>query len=204
MADVSHALEAKSDQLNATDIVGAEPILTIREVSVRDTQDQPVWIYYDGDNGRPWKPSKGMLRVLAAAWGRESDAWVGKAVQVYHEPDVMYAGEKVGGIRIKAMSDIARDGLKLALTLNRKKRVPYHVALLQVPKGGATYPQDKLDQALPHMASKLESGEMTLQQVIARCQQTAPLTKAQIKQIEALAPVEIADDDHDDDEGEQF
>ena len=34
MADVSFAMQAKSDQLNAVDIMGFEPILQIRDVHV--------------------------------------------------------------------------------------------------------------------------------------------------------------------------
>lgn len=195
MTDISHAIQAKSDQLNADDIVGAEPVITIREVEVKNTQDQPVWVYYHGDNGRPWKPSKGMLRVLATAWGRDSDHWKGKQVQLYHDPDVKYAGQAVGGIRIKALSDIDKSGLKIAMTVSRGKRQPYTVQLLQEPRSGSYYPQDQLDNALPKMRERMESGEMTLQQVIAQCQKTAPLTEDQMKQIEAVAPVEIEEDE---------
>ena len=192
MTDVSFALQAKSDQLNSVDIMGAEPIIRIREVKVKQGE-QPVSVFFDGDNNRPWKPSKGMLRILAGAWGRDSSAWVGKYAQLYFEPSVKYAGKEVGGIRIRALSDIDPRGLSFALTINRQKREPYHVPLLEV--SSSEYPADRFEKALPVMAEKMKAGEMTLQQVIAQCQKTGQLTQEQLKRLEEVAPVEIDDND---------
>ena len=189
MADVSSALEAKSDQLNALDIVGAEPVIRIREVKVNAGQQQPVWVYFDGDKGRPWKPCKGMLRVLAGAWGRDSAGWVGKSARIYYDPSVKYAGAEVGGIRIRAVSDIDERGLAFSLRINQKKTEPYHVPLLVV--SATEYPADRFEKALPAMGEKMRVGEMTLQQVIAQCQKTGTLTAEQLARLEALAPVEI-------------
>lgn len=192
MTDVSFALEAKSDQLNAVDIMGAEPVVRIRDVKVKQG-DQPVSVYFDGDNNRPWKPSKGMLRVLAGAWGRDSSAWVGKYAQLYFEPTVRYAGKEVGGIRIRALSDIDQRGLSFALRINQKQTEPYHVPLLKVQS--SEYPADRFAKALPVMAEKMQSGEMTLQQVIAQCQKSGQLTQDQLRQLEEMAPVEISEED---------
>lgn len=185
--DVGFALEAKSDQLNAVDIIGAEPIIKIRDVKVKKG-DQPVSVYFEGDNNRPWKPSKGMLRILAGAWGRESAKWVGKQAQIYFEPTVKYAGAEVGGIRIKALSDIDVKGLQFALTINRSKREPFLVRFLEQQQ--KIYPAEQFARAFPTMVKKMQSGDMTLQQVIAQCQQTGSLTPEQIKMLEAEAPVE--------------
>lgn len=194
MADVSHAMEAKSDQLTAVEIVGAEPVIRVREVKIRKGE-QPVHVFFDGDNGRPWKPSKGMIRVLAAAWGRESDQWVGKYARLYFEPSVKYAGKEVGGIRINGLSDIKPEGLKMALTINRSTRISYHVECIKAPTG--EYPADKFEAALPAMVEKMhaEKDPWSLQQVIAKCQQTGRLTAEQIKRLEENAPIEVGEDD---------
>ena|SRR5690554_4920127 len=192
MTDVSFALEAKSDQLNAVDIMGAEPVVRIRDVKVKQG-DQPVSVYFDDDNNRPWKPSKGMLRVLAGAWGRDSSAWVGKYAQLYFEPTVRYAGKEVGGIRIRALSDIDQRGLSFALRINQKQTEPYHVPLLKVQS--SEYPAERFAKALPVMAEKMQSGEMTLQQIIAQCQKSGQLTQDQLRQLEEMAPVEISEED---------
>jgi len=192
MTDIGFALEAKSDQLNAVDIMGAEPVIRIRDVQVKKGE-QPVSIYFDGDNNRPWKPSKGMLRILAGAWGRDSQQWIGRFVQIYFESSVKYAGQEVGGIRIRSLSDIDSRGLTFALTINRQKREPYFVPLLVVEQ--KAYPDDRFSKAIPVMAEKMQSGEMTLQQVIAQCQKTGQLSAEQLKALEESAPIEVNDDD---------
>lgn len=196
MTDVSATLEAKSDQLNAVDIMGAEPIIRIREVNVTQG-DQPVSVYFDGDHGRPWKPSKGMRRILAGAWGTDSSNWIGKHAKLYFEPSVMYAGKEVGGVRIRALSDIPAQGMKFAITINRQKREPYLVPLLEIV--AAEYPSDRFAKALPVMAKKMQEGDMTLQQVIAQCQKTGQLTDDQLAQLEQAAPMEpVVAEDNDD------
>lgn len=192
--DVGFALEAKSDQLNAVDIMGAEPVIRIREVKVRKG-DQPVSVYFDGDNNRPWKPSKGMLRILAGAWGRDSSAWVGKYAKLFFEPTVRYAGKEVGGIRIRALSDIDARGLTFALTINRQQREPYLVPLLKIET--KAYPAEKFNAGLQAMKDAMWSGAMTLQQVIAQCQKTGQLSDEQLKALEEAAPVEIPHDEND-------
>ena len=194
MTDITFALEAKSNQLNAVDIMGCDRIIKIRDVTVTKS-DQPVSVFFDGDNNRPWLPSKGMRRILAGAWGTESAAWIGKYVQLYFEPSVMWAGKPVGGIRIKAMSDIDSKGLTLSLTINRQKREIYEVPLLVVKI--EDYPPDRFAKALPIMAAKMAAGTMSLQQVIAQCQKTGQLTEEQLKQLEQAAPVDNDDNELD-------
>lgn len=191
MADVRATLEAKSDQLNATDIMGIDLVIRIRSVVVGGGKEQPVSVYFDGDNNRPWKPSKGMRRVLAAGWGWESDNWVGKSVKLHFDASVKYAGKEVGGIRVKAMSDIDQRGMVVVEAINRQQRVPVNVAYLdaRMPQ----YPADRFAKALPVMASKMQSGEMTLQQVVAQCQQTGQLTADMLAELEKFAPVVIED-----------
>lgn len=194
MADVSQAMQAKSDQLNAVDIMGCEPVITIRDVQVRNG-DQPVWVFYHGDNNRPWKPSRGMIRILAAGWGQDSDNWIGKSVQIYMEPSVRYAGQEVGGIRIRAMSDIPQRGISATLTISRTKREPYPVKFLSMER--PQYPSDKFEAGFNAMVEAMENGKMTLSQIIARCQQTGDLTEEQMKRLSDAAPVEVECDGDD-------
>lgn len=105
MTDIAHTLVAKSDQLNAADIIGTEKLLTITKVDVK-SGDQPVTIHYEGENGRPWKPALTARRILSALWGTESDKWVGHTVAVHNDLTVVYAGEEVGGVRPHAATGI--------------------------------------------------------------------------------------------------
>ena len=189
--DVTFAMEAKSDQLNACDIMGQERIIKIREVTVING-DQPVSVYFDGDNNRPWKPSKGMIRLLAAAWGTESKQWVGKSAQIYCDPTVTWAGSAVGGIRIRALSDIPNHGLRATIALSRQKREPYLVQFLDTTR--PEYPSDKFDADFDKMSAAMQSGKTSLQTIIAHCQKTGDLTAEQITRLEKAAPVDIEHD----------
>ena len=106
MADITATLQAKSNQLNAADLIGGPITVTIERVDVNVNAEQPVAIHLAGMRGRPYKPNKGMRRVLADVWGPESDVWVGRRMTLWRNPDVPWAGEKVGGIWITAMSNM--------------------------------------------------------------------------------------------------
>ena len=105
--DITNALAPKSDQLDAVDLLGSPPqIFTVTEVS-EGNAEQPVNIRL-AEFPRWWRPSKGMLRVLAGCWGKDTSKWVGKQVELYCDPDVMFGPDKVGGIRISRLSGIAK------------------------------------------------------------------------------------------------
>lgn len=122
--DLSKTIIPKSDQLNADDLIAGPR--TIRISAVREgSAEQPVAINYDGDNGRPYKPSKSMRRVLVAMWGSDGAAYVGKRVTLYRDPDIKFGGDPVGGIRI-SHADIPQP-VAMALTEKRGKRSQYRV-----------------------------------------------------------------------------
>lgn len=139
--DVTPFLTAKSDQLNADDLVGGP--ITVRVISARITggTEQPVTVEIDGGH-RPWKPCKTTMRVLAALWGSAPSAWVGRTIRLYRDPTVKYGGVEVGGIRISGMSHI--DGpKKITLAASKKSKVEHRIDVLRAeqPKPRAV-PQD--------------------------------------------------------------
>jgi len=121
MPNVSHTIIAKSDQLNFDDIRTGEKIIEITKVLVTAT-DQPVSIFYKDDNNKPYKPCKGMIRLICEAWGEESENWHGKSMKLYGEDAVRWAGQEIGGIRIRALSDIDSRGLSSYVAISRGKR----------------------------------------------------------------------------------
>jgi len=130
--DISKALVAKSDQLNASDLSGSPIVAAIEAVRPGDTA-KPVIVDLVGMKGRPWKPSKGMLRVIAHAWGTESDAWVGRGVKLINNPEVIYAGEPVGGVEVVAMSHIDK-AFTVPVRISQKKVKQHHVEVLAEPQ----------------------------------------------------------------------
>lgn len=130
--DISSALVAKSNQLNASDLVGAPIVALIKAVSQPGGKGTPIFVALDGMDGRPWKQSKGMSRVVAHAWGTESDAWVGRLVKLTNNPEVIYAGEPVGGVEVIAMSHI-NAAFTIPVRISQKKVKQHHVDVLAEP-----------------------------------------------------------------------
>lgn len=120
MIDMSRFVEAKSDQLNADDLIGSERTLTVTRVTGAEG-DQPVSIHYQGDNGKPFKPCKTMRRVLLAIWGRNAADYVGRSMTVYRDDAVTFGGLNVGGIRIRAMSHIDKETVVVVMKTKGKK-----------------------------------------------------------------------------------
>lgn len=104
--DMLRTVQAKSDQLNNVDLIEPKTI-TITRVNVNaNNPDQPVSIFYEGDNGKPYKPCKTMRRALIFIWGDQSSEYVGRSLTLYRDPDVRFGKDATGGIRISHMSDI--------------------------------------------------------------------------------------------------
>lgn len=136
MVDMSRFVEAKSDQLNADDLIGIEKMLTVTRVTGSDG-DQPVSIHYEGDKGKPFKPCKTMRRVLLAVWGRNAADYVGRSMTVYRDDKVTFGGLEVGGIRIRAMSHIDKETVVVVMKTKGKK-AGIKIAPLKVEAKGDT------------------------------------------------------------------
>lgn len=120
--DLSQTILAKSDQLNADDLVGGAITVKVTSVNIC-AGESPVAIHYEGDNGKPFKPCKTMRRVLVNCWGSDGAKYAGRSMTLYRDASVIYAGQEVGGIRISHMSDIlARKVIALTATRGKKKQ----------------------------------------------------------------------------------
>ena len=131
MIDMSHFVEAKSDQLNADDLIGTPRTITVRRV-VGNDGDQPVSIFYDGDNNKPFKPCLTMRRVLLAVWGRYAADYVGRSMRLYRDDKVTFGGLDVGGIRISHMSHIDKETVVVVMKTKGKK-AGIKIAPLEMP-----------------------------------------------------------------------
>lgn len=127
--DIGDTIAPKSDQLNAEDLLSGERTFTITEVRVHDSPEQPVDVYLaEFPQNRPWKPSKTSRRVMIMGWGNDSKTYAGHRITLYREPEITFGGDKVGGIKIRAMSHLpGNKRLAVALTVTRGKRAPYVV-----------------------------------------------------------------------------
>lgn len=161
--DMSAFIAPKSDQMNADDLIGGSRTITITRVSASpDSPEQPVSVYFDGDEGKPFKPCKSMRRVMVAIWGPDAAQYVGRSMTLYRDPKVAFGGMQVGGIRISHMTHMERE-VVIALTATRAKRAPYKVLPLEVkakqqaqanePGADVTAWVDDLIERIRHAAS---------------------------------------------------
>jgi hypothetical protein len=103
--DISATITAKSDQLNACDLLGGPITVKVTGVNVYKNVDQPVSIQIDGGH-QPFKPCLTVRRILAKLWGPSSKEWIGQSMTLYCDESVMWAGERAGGIRVSHVTGI--------------------------------------------------------------------------------------------------
>lgn len=127
--DLRPTIIPKSDQLNAEQLLGGPMTVTVTDVRIGKTEEQPVIVHYANEGGRPFKPCKTMRKLLIHAWGADGRAWTGRSMTLYNDPEVKFGGEDVGGIRISHLSDIERD-VRVSLTSTRGKKAKYEVKRL--------------------------------------------------------------------------
>lgn len=156
MNDMSSVIIAKSDQLNADDLMAGPLTITVTEVTIRPGTEQPVSIFYTGDAGKPWKPCKTTSRILVRAWGPDAKKYVTRSLTLYRDDAVTWGGVKVGGIRISHMSHIEKQ-MTMALTETKGKRAPFVVKPLADAPAHVEKPSTHPTSTLAARADKFEA-----------------------------------------------
>lgn len=190
---------AKSDQINAADLLGGPLVCQITDIQMTGAADQPISIFVDS-HPQPWKPSKTSRRVLAACWSDvEPSEWIGRYVVLYNDPTVMWAGKAEGGIRTSHMSHI--DGKKTIMTnATRGKKSaqtvePYYPDNSQAPAAAPVFwPDEAFAKRLAAAQPKIDSGELTAEAFIATLEKKAPMTAGQKARVKPT-PEPVIDDD---------
>lgn len=145
MIDMTQFIAAKSDQLNADDLMDSPRTITITKVTAQpDAAEQPVSIHYAGGEGRPWKPCKTMRRLLVGVWGKDATKYVGRSLTLYRDPTVAFGGLQVGGLRVSHMSDITEDKT-VALLVTRGRKAPFKIKPLKVEQHRAPQAEPETD-----------------------------------------------------------
>lgn len=168
--DLRKTIIPKSDQQNSDDFIAGPKTIKIRDVKVIDSETQPVSIYFEGDNNKPYKPSKGMRRVLVALWGADAKAFIGRSLTLYRDDKVKFGGLEVGGIRISHASHIDNP-VRVLETVSRGRRTPITIDVLKTTKKKIT-DIEKAKEAI-------EKGTYTFEQI----NEMYELTEEQIKKL---------------------
>lgn len=93
-----------SKYLSKTD-VNPPIIATIKTVEIEDVggegnkETKPV-IFFRGDV-KPMILNNTNWLIIEESHGADTDDWIGKQIEMYFDPSVMYGGKKVGGVRVR-------------------------------------------------------------------------------------------------------
>ena len=146
--DVSKAIQPRSDQQNADSLLSGPRTIRIRDIAFNpEAELQPLWIYFDGDENKPWKPCRTATRCLVSIWGKDAKKWIGLSCTIYCDADVTFSGVKTGGIRVSHMEGLDAPRT-LMLTKTRGKKGATVIKPLVVEK--AKQPEEPAAQPEPN------------------------------------------------------
>src|SRR3990167_8178876 len=105
MARVGDMIESK--YLKQTD-VHDETLVTVVKVGKANVAREGAepefkWLIRFKEFTKPMVLNSTNIKRLARACGDDTDEWTGKQVMLYVDPDVEFAGNVVGGLRVRAL-----------------------------------------------------------------------------------------------------
>lgn len=160
MNDMSAVIIAKSDQLNSDDLISGPITITITKVAIRPGTEQPVSIFFEGDNNKPYKCCKSMARVMVQCWGADANNYVGRSMTLYRDPAVLWGGMAVGGIRISHMSHL-NNAMTMALTATKGSKKSFTVKPLAGTTQKTEPKKPSLSEWLTETGSRLTDAATT-------------------------------------------
>lgn len=192
-------IEIKTDQLNYEHFLGGSITFKVSRIgSKKDQGKKKLLIYMEGHEGTPFVPCMGMIKCLSSpdGWGEKLADWVGRSITLFGDSKVMFGAKEIGGVRVSHISHIAADYVT-KITERRGVRIDYLIrklaATLAAP--AAAYPADQFADKLTAMRKAIADGKMTVEQVIARCEQTGALSADQRAQITAPIQSETTEEE---------
>lgn len=182
---IAKAFEPKSDQQNAENFISGPRTIKIRDVVVTGGE-QPVSIFFDGDDNKPWKPCKTAGRCLVAVWGDDEKKWIGMSCTIYNDPKATWAGVAVGGIRVSHMEGLTSPR-SLMLSKAKGKREATVIKPLVIDKTVAEKPTQFSDKPAPDESELARQMEAVANDTEAKRKWWAGLTKEDQAVVKGLA-----------------
>jgi len=94
-------------------------VMTIRGLKLEDMPGDDgtqKWVLYFKEEAKGMALNVTTIRVLEAAFGDDSDMWLGKRVMVYVDPNVSFGGRVVGGLRLRTPKKPTANGVQSKAT----------------------------------------------------------------------------------------
>jgi hypothetical protein len=84
----------------------------ISGVEAATTPDDKPILQLIFTNGQKFSLNKTNCSEIAAICGDDCDGWLGKSVVLAHDPTVMYAGKRIGGVKLRVSDTPKQKGLQ--------------------------------------------------------------------------------------------
>ncbi len=156
--EVLASIVPRSDQMNTEDCVATGPVTVTVAGVRRGSKEQPIIIDLEGRD-RPYKPCKTVRRLLIAIWSDDPKRWVGQSITIYADPDVVYAGVRVGGLRVSHATGIDKPKT-LMLTKTRGKKAEVTIQPLQTTLPLTPKDQEYIDTARKELEDAVSMNEL--------------------------------------------
>ncbi len=120
----------KGDHIQAAEFAGKTPTLTVKGVSLVRMEDEKKGerergVVHFRETDRGWVINRTNAESMAAMFGPETDAWIGKRVKL-QAVEVQFGKQRVPGIRVMGSPDIASP---VTFTLKLPRKRPQQVTL---------------------------------------------------------------------------
>ncbi len=126
-AELMQAVEAKSDQVDADNLIGGITMdVTIKAVQRGPSNEQPLQLVLK-ETDKFYRPSKTFRRALIGCFGDDPADWVGQRIRLVRNPDTTFGGVKVGGIEVSHASISAPIVLMLSTKRGKKTAISIDV-----------------------------------------------------------------------------
>ena len=179
MADIAKAIEPQSDRQNAVDYQTGPKVFTVSGTSdYRDEKGRAkVNVHLAEAPDRPFKPSATNLRLIAIGWGEDDTTWPGWRIKLALDPEVMFGRDKVGGVRVVALSGMEQP-FTAKLPVTRGKKQEFRVEILPDAPAPPPIPSfESEDDARTYWIKRRDEGADPAE--LAAIQAAAPTTNTE-------------------------
>ena len=77
-------------------VAGVKP-----EILKSDNGEEQKPVMYFSDNDKPLILNNTNWMTMEDWWGDDSERWLGKKIELYFEPNIMFGNKRVGGVRVR-------------------------------------------------------------------------------------------------------
>ena len=103
----------KKEDLTSGPITATIRHIEMGEVGTEDSKDTKPIMFFREEDIKPMVVNSGNWDTCAELFGDESDNWARHQVEIYVDPNVKYAGKKVGGLRLRGVNGaVAQTSIK--------------------------------------------------------------------------------------------